>query len=189
MDVITTLSNPGGDLTAVVDLDVARKSAMEWFEKEGYDLKGMLEWPVAWGDCDMFQHVNNVQFVKWIESARIRYCESLPLPAKLIRNMLSGKGTGFILKDVTVQYRRPVTWPDSVLIATRVYEITQPRASFKLSNAIWSLKGNYLAATADSTMVMYDYDNIKKGAMSDEFRIALESRIPKPFVEEQASTA
>jgi hypothetical protein len=27
------------------------------FQEEGYDTdpRGILEWPVAWGDCDMFQ--------------------------------------------------------------------------------------------------------------------------------------
>ena len=29
--------------------------AFEHFESAGYDTKGTLEWPVAWGDCDMFQ--------------------------------------------------------------------------------------------------------------------------------------
>lgn len=30
-----------------------------------------------------------------------------------------------------------------------------------------------------STMVMYDYDRLQKGTMTDEFREALEARIPK----------
>jgi hypothetical protein len=32
---------------------------IEFFKSEGYDsdLGGILEWPVAWGDCDMFQYV------------------------------------------------------------------------------------------------------------------------------------
>ena len=34
------------------------------------------------------RHANNVQFVKWFESARIRYTETLDLPAQDIRNVL-----------------------------------------------------------------------------------------------------
>lgn len=30
----------------------------------------------------------------------------------------------------------------------------------------------------DSTMVMYDYDNLRKGVMTDEFKRALEERTP-----------
>lgn len=33
----------------------SRLEAMKMFKAEGYDTEGILEWPVAWGDCDMFQ--------------------------------------------------------------------------------------------------------------------------------------
>jgi hypothetical protein len=41
------------------DYESSRIEAMKMFENEGYDThpKGILEWPVAWGDCDMFQYV------------------------------------------------------------------------------------------------------------------------------------
>ena len=35
----------------------SRVEAMEMFRADGYDVQGTLEWPVAWGDCDMFQYV------------------------------------------------------------------------------------------------------------------------------------
>lgn len=33
----------------------SRMAALEMFTADGYDTQGTLEWPVAWGDCDMFQ--------------------------------------------------------------------------------------------------------------------------------------
>lgn len=36
-----------------------------------------------------------------------------------------------------------------VLIASRIHDINQPRAYFKMGHAIWSLKENKLAATGD----------------------------------------
>jgi hypothetical protein len=33
----------------------SRVEAMKMFRADGYDVEGTLEWPVAWGDCDMFQ--------------------------------------------------------------------------------------------------------------------------------------
>jgi hypothetical protein len=35
----------------------SRLEALEMFRADGYDVRGTLEWPVAWGDCDMFQYV------------------------------------------------------------------------------------------------------------------------------------
>jgi anti-sigma28 factor (negative regulator of flagellin synthesis) len=33
----------------------SRVEALKMFRADGYDVEGTLEWPVAWGDCDMFQ--------------------------------------------------------------------------------------------------------------------------------------
>ena len=37
----------------------------------------ILEQTVAWGDMDAFGHVNNVQYYRYIESARIAYFDAL----------------------------------------------------------------------------------------------------------------
>ena len=37
----------------------------------------ILAIPVAWGDMDAFQHVNNVVYFRYFESARIAYLERL----------------------------------------------------------------------------------------------------------------
>jgi hypothetical protein len=36
-------------------LQAGREGAEAYFREKGFDNKGMLEWSVAWGDCDMFQ--------------------------------------------------------------------------------------------------------------------------------------
>ena len=36
----------------------------------------------------MGRHVNNVRYVRWIETARIRYAESLDLPNGQVQGML-----------------------------------------------------------------------------------------------------
>jgi acyl-CoA thioester hydrolase len=37
----------------------------------------IIEIPLAWGDMDAFQHVNNVVYFKHFESARIAYFEKI----------------------------------------------------------------------------------------------------------------
>jgi hypothetical protein len=41
----------------------------------------------------MSRHVNNVRYVRWIETARIRYAESLELPGGQVRGMLVSLST------------------------------------------------------------------------------------------------
>jgi hypothetical protein len=38
--------------------------------------------------ADLFRHVNNVRFIRWAETARIRYAESLDLPKGQIQGMM-----------------------------------------------------------------------------------------------------
>jgi acyl-CoA thioester hydrolase len=39
----------------------------------------VVEIPVIWGDMDSFQHVNNVIYFRYFESARIQYFEAVGL--------------------------------------------------------------------------------------------------------------
>ncbi len=38
-------------------LDRTRAAIDEWFDSNGFDPEGRIEWPVAWGESDMFQYV------------------------------------------------------------------------------------------------------------------------------------
>ena len=38
-----------------------------------------VDWPVQWGDQDMFGHVNNVVYFRWLETARVEYMRRLDL--------------------------------------------------------------------------------------------------------------
>jgi methylphosphotriester-DNA--protein-cysteine methyltransferase len=40
-------------------------------EKSGASVS--ISIPVAWGDMDAYQHVNNAMYARWIESARIAF--------------------------------------------------------------------------------------------------------------------
>ncbi|WWD22708.1 hypothetical protein CI109_107201 [Kwoniella shandongensis] len=154
-----------------------KELALRYFREQGYDTAGVLTWPVAWGNCDTFQHVNNVNYLQWFESARIRYFESWGtlLPEGTIQRIMAGKGTGVIIKDVSIKYKAPVTYPDTMMICSQLHGVNADRASFGLKHIAWSLKDERVVALCDSTIVMYDYDNVKKGVMSDEFRKALET--------------
>lgn len=74
---------------------------------------------------------------------------------------------GWILKEQTIRYRLPVTYPDSVgrrgdvggtmpcshrtqlIWAPKITALNQAKASFTLSHAAWSVKHNAVAVTAD----------------------------------------
>lgn len=69
--------------------------------------------PVAWGEMDGFNHVNNVAYYRYAESARISYMRALGL-------MHAREDLLTILASSSMQYRRPVNYPDTLLIAVRI---------------------------------------------------------------------
>ena len=60
------------------DYHESRLVAMEMFKAEGYDVEGTLEWPVAWGDCDMFQYVFS-KFPLVYDPTSILYHRTVPI--------------------------------------------------------------------------------------------------------------
>lgn len=59
----------------------------------------IVERDVEWGTMDAFQHVNNVQYIRWFETVRVVHMTDMALTAKK-RDFLSASGVGPILKDV-----------------------------------------------------------------------------------------
>ncbi|KAL1408828.1 hypothetical protein Q8F55_005642 [Vanrija albida] len=158
--------------------DRARATANEWFDSNGFDPEGRVEVPVLWGDQDMFRHVNNVNYLRWMEAQRLRWFENLgaDIGTDTAKDWTGGTGTGIILKDQYIRYRHAVTWPDAVLWAAKPHSVNAERGEFKLAHAAWSLKDNRLCATTDSTIVLFDHDNVKRGKMTEKVRETLERR-------------
>jgi acyl-CoA thioester hydrolase len=62
----------------------------------------VIEIPIAWGDMDAFQHVNNIVYFRYFESARIAYFEKLNLNDQMIQT-----GIGTHSRQHTVQVQNP----------------------------------------------------------------------------------
>ncbi|KLO13283.1 Thioesterase/thiol ester dehydrase-isomerase [Schizopora paradoxa] len=143
-----------------------------------FDPTSYYEEIVNWGDMDAFQHVNNVRYVRYLESGRIVWMYHLALELGgpiLAKDMISGRGVSLILKDISVRYRRPVTFPDTLLIAHRPHD-SHP-THFSSAGIIWSYAQQTIVATSDSTLVWYDYDRLKKCDPGEAKRAILEKKI------------
>ena len=105
---------------------------------------------VEWGDQDSFGHVNNTVYLKWCETARVVYLEQIAM-----WQMIEAEGVGPILAAIGCNYRRPVTFPDTVQIGARVSKIGN--SSFHMVHHIVSLKENLIVADSDSVLVFVEY--------------------------------
>lgn len=121
----------------------------------------VVEFPVAWGEMDAFQHVNNVCYFRYIENARLAYCLRLGFLEKNV-------GVGVILASVECRFRKPLTYPDTVLSGTRITEILEDR--FIMEHRIVSRQLSAVAAEGKGVIVTFDYGIGKKAPVPDDIR-------------------
>jgi acyl-CoA thioester hydrolase len=127
----------------------------------------VISLPVQWGDQDMFGHVNNVVFFRWYESARIAYLNRIGLS-----NLMERERIGPILAAIGCNYRRQLTFPDTVDVGSRVTRIG--RSSLTMTHALWSQRQQALVADGESTIVVFDYQTQRPVAVPDAIREAIE---------------
>ena len=126
----------------------------------------ILDIPVAWGEMDAFQHVNNIVYLRYAESARIAYLEQAGL-----NESMQGTGIGPILASINCRYLFPVTYPDTVRVGTRVTEVGADR--FTVHFRIISTRHQRIAAQGDSVIVSYDYRSGAKAPLPEAMRAAI----------------
>lgn len=115
--------------------------------------------PVRWSDMDAYQHVNNTVYLQWLESARINLAEQL----------LAGSDATFVLAHVSIDYRRPVVYPDTIQLDTSVCKIGNTSVTFKTN--LTSMQHKTTVAVAESVVVLFDFNTQK----------------PKPWKEKERS--
>lgn len=113
------------------------------------DFRHFLEFRVRWGDMDAFGHVNNVQYLRYLESGRIAYFEDV-LQAPLI------SPETVILADIQCAFRQQLHYPAVVEVASRVSRIGH--SSMQRICAIYRKEEDVPVATAKEVVVWYSYE-------------------------------
>jgi len=113
---------------------------------------------VQWGDMDAAQHVNNVIYLRWVESARIAYFMSIN-NGKLSND----DNVGPVVAKIDCKYIRPVTYPDTVLVGVNRKEILDDR--IVLETKIYSEQQDKLVAISNQQIVSYDFKRRMKAPL------------------------
>ncbi len=133
----------------------------------------IVEFPIAWGEMDAQQHVNNVVYFRYIENARIAYYDKVR--AWEVREKT---GIGTVLASTQCRYRAPLTYPDTLSVGAKVTKLEKDR--FTMEYRVVSHKLGRIAAEGKGVLVTYDYGENRKAPVPDELRrniIALESAV------------
>ncbi|KAF9563609.1 hypothetical protein CPC08DRAFT_734809 [Agrocybe pediades] len=182
---LTTLSATAAEESSAsegVEAGSSLAEAREKLQRAGLDPKSFWEQRIVWGDHDSFQHVNNVRYVRFFESSRIHWMRSLgeelggPEKAKA---MIAGKGVSLILKSIEVKFRRPVTYPDTLLIGYKPVNLGEEHdpATFQVAASAYSLAQKAFVAHSKESLVWYDYDKLKKCQPEESAKEVLRGRM------------
>ncbi len=127
-----------------------------------------IEFPVAWGDMDAYQHVNNTVYFRYFESARIAYFERVG-----VTDYMAEHNVGPILASTQCRFKAPLVYPDNLTVATVISEMAEDR--FTMKYYVKSGNSGRIAAEGEGLVVFYDYNNNCKHAVPESIRRQIEA--------------
>lgn len=109
---------------------------------------------IDWSELDVFGHVNNVMFMKYVQAARLHYVEHIGLMA-----LHRAENIGFMVAETTCQFKKSLHFPGNVHLLTK--PISTANTSFVLEHHITNDE-NQIVAIATDVLVVYDFGKHEK---------------------------
>jgi acyl-CoA thioester hydrolase len=125
-----------------------------------------LELRIDWSELDLFGHVNNVMFFKYIQAARVNYWETIGIN----KNFRTDK-IGPLLVSTSCQFKKQLLYPGNVVVKTGINFIKN--TSFGIHHRIFDKHGD-VVAEAEDVIVMFDFNKNEKVPVSAEMRALVE---------------
>ena len=119
---------------------------------------------VRWGDLDAFNHVNNTNYLRYLEEARLRWLTTLDGP--WMDDQIAP-----VLASALVNFRRSIAWPEDVVVELFVDRVGS--SSFTLGHRILSAKDtSVLYCDGHVVMVWFDSRTQKSTTLPECVRAA-----------------
>lgn len=128
----------------------------------------VIEIPVAWGEIDSLGHVNNIVYFRYFESVRMVYLERIGFLTELEKS-----GVGPILASTRCDFRKPLTYPDTISVGGKTRELGSDR--FVMQYRVVSHKLGKVAAEGEGLLMSYDYRGLRRAPIPDKVHDAIRS--------------
>lgn len=113
-----------------------------------------LKLRIDWSEQDIFNHVNNVAFAKYMQASRVNLMEALGIMETYAKQKI-----GFMVAASSIIYRKPLNYPGQIEIETKVHEIKN--TSFLIKHQIFN-EANDLCAEGEDVIVYFDFNRNEK---------------------------
>jgi len=121
---------------------------------------------IDWSELDLFGHVNNVMFFKYIQASRVNYWETVG-----IYEQYRHSNIGPILASTNCNFLKPLFYPGNIIIEARIEFIKN--TSFGIHHQIKNHL-NEIAAEAHDVIVVYDFNKNEKVIFPPELRMKVQ---------------
>ena len=141
--------------------------------QELIDFPIKVQIPIAWGDMDAFNHVNNTKYFKYFETARIKYFEDIGLI-----ELMKKKQIGPILASTSAKFIKAIQYPDIITVGTKITSLENSRFTMEFKIVSERLG---LAAIGEARLVTYDYANFRKVEIPPSIKDSIQEIEGKSF--------
>lgn len=135
------------------------------------------DYPMRWSDMDAYGHVNNVQFLRFFEDARIE-AFGTHLADRDGAGLLD---TGILVARHEIEYLKPLRWrPEPVHIDLWITAVKGALVEVGYEVYDQSVDARVRYALAESTLVIYDFANERPQRLSEQDITRLEGLRGEP---------
>jgi len=120
------------------------------------DFRHKFSTPVRWGDADVYGHVNNVQYMRFLESSRVAYIKDV-----MGMDLVAGMDVGWVLADIQCSFLYQVHYPATLDIYLRTSKIG--RSSTDVIAEVYLADSDQLVLSSKAVVVWADL-KLKKSA-------------------------
>jgi acyl-CoA thioester hydrolase len=118
--------------------------------------------PMRWSDMDAYQHINNVAFLGYFETARVSLFFEHPT-----HDEKTGMRRGLVVHSHDIRYRRPVVY-DAEPLEVQIWVSGVRAASFRCHYELFD--HDLLAVTGSTVLVPFDFALDRPRRMTPEER-------------------
>lgn len=124
-----------------------------------------LKLRIDFSDLDMYRHVNNVSYMRFLQSGRVNFWE-----ATGIYQLYENTNTGTMLVSTHCDFKKSLFYPGHAVVKTKLESIGT--TSFKLKHLVLNDK-NELCAEGMDVVVCFDFEKKETFPIPEELRAAI----------------
>lgn len=126
------------------------------------DYKLSVELRIDWSELDVYKHVNNVMFMKYLQSGRVNFWE-----VSGFSEMHKETNRGPMLVSSHCDFRKSLYYPGKAIVKTKTAYIKN--SSFGLDHIILDEDGD-ICAEGHDVAVCFDFDKAETFRIPDNLR-------------------